>query len=134
MATVKPIRSGELRQRVQLYDVPEATRDSYGQPSLAATPIPGPGLDSSFAADVEPLQGAERLNVRQIWPTATHLVRMRWLGSAIPAGPNNPLGLILPRMYLIDLSDFSTLNVLYARNVDKRNRAWELTCEEKVLT
>lgn len=121
---MKPLVAGNLRQRVQLFDVPETAQDSYGQPSTTGN------LIGTFWADVEMLKGAEMLNVRQMWATATHQVTMRWLGSAIPAGPNNPSGLIIERMYLIDVMDGSRLNVLNAKNVDKRNYMWLLTCEE----
>jgi head-tail adaptor len=119
---------GSYRQRVTLYDIPEATRDSLGQPSQAATAI------CSFWAEVKPLQGGEQLNVRAIWPTATHKVKCRWLGSLIPASPSNPNGTILPRMYVSLELDGSRLDVVFASNVEKRNRMWELTCEEKVST
>lgn len=123
---MKPNRSGAYRQRIQLYDVPETTRDAYGQTSLSGT------LLGTFWAEVEELQGDEMLNVRQIWPTATHKVTLRWLGSAIPAGgSNNPNRLVLERMYLIDTLDNSRLNILNARNVEKRNRQWVLTCAQK---
>lgn len=125
---MRPLQTGSFRQRVTLYDVPEATRDSYGQPSQAATEI------CSFWAEVRPLAGNEQLNVRAIWPTATHKVKCRWLGSLIPTSSGNPNAQILPRMYLsLDL-DGSRLDVLFANNVEKRNRGWELTCEQKVLT
>jgi hypothetical protein len=57
---------------------------------------------------------------------------MLWLGSVIPTTNNNPYGDILPRMYLIDTLDGSRLNILFAGNMEKRDRGWELTCEEKV--
>lgn len=125
---MKPIQSGAYRQRVTLYDVPENTRDSYGQPSQAATAI------CSFWAEVRPLQGNEQLNVRSQWATATHIVKCRWLGSLIPTSATNPNGLVLPRMYLLCELDNSRLDVVFANNVEKRNRAWELTCESKVKT
>ena len=70
--------------------------------------------------------------MRSMWPLATHIVKLRWLGSAIPATANNPNRQIVPRMYLIDTLDGSRLNVAFANNVEKRNRQWELTVEEKV--
>lgn len=116
-------------QNVQLYDVPEATRDGYGQPSLSGSLI---GL---FPMSVEPLRGQEQLNVRAMWPTATHRVLCRWLGSAIPSSESNPHGLILPRMYLVLVEgDGSRLDVIYAGNYQERNQSWELTCESKVKT
>lgn len=132
---MRPRRRGKYRQRVQLYDVPETSQDSYGQPNLNGTQIMGPGLNGTFAARVEPLKGDEILNVRNQWPTATHSVGMLWLGSSIPTNSTtNPYGDLLPRMYLIDTLDNSRLNILFANNVEKRDRCWELVCEEKVFT
>lgn len=122
---MKPLRSGRNRQRLQLYDVPETSQDALGQASQSAT------LLGTFWGESRMLRGNEQLNVRQIWPTATHQVTLRWLGSAIPAGPNNPNGLIIERMYLVDTLDGARLNILNANNVEKRNRRWVLTCEEK---
>jgi head-tail adaptor len=125
---MKPQRSGTYRQRVTLYDVPETTRDAYGQPSQAATEL------CSFWAEVRPLKGNEQLNVRTQWATASHIVKCRWLGSLIPISATNPNGHILPRMYLLCGLDGSRLDVVFANNVEKRNRAWELVAEEKVNT
>lgn len=122
---MKPLRIGRNRQRLQLYDVPETSQDALGQVSQSAT------LLGTFWGESRMLRGNEQLNVRQIWPTATHQVTLRWLGSAIPAGPNNPNGLIIERMYLVDTLDGARLNILNANNVEKRNRRWVLTCEEK---
>jgi len=128
----RPVKSGKYRQRVGLYDVPESSTDSFGQPSQGSTQIVSPASDGLFAAEVIPLQGQEQLNVRQIWPTATHIVKMRWLGSSIPTSSDNPKGLIIPNMKLqLDL-DSSWLNVLFADNVEKRNWQWKLTCEEHI--
>lgn len=121
-----PIRAGNYRQKLYLYDVPETTVDSYGQTSLIGT------LIVTFAGFVRPLRGDEQLNVRQLWPAATHKVWCNWLGSAIPAGSNNPLGLILPRMYLVVDANQSRLNISFADDSDTRHRIWELICEEKV--
>lgn len=79
-----------------------------------------------------PLKGNEMLNVRQIWPTATHKVRCRWLASVIPASADNPQSQIMPQMKLNVLLDNSWLNVIWAENVEKRNRQWEMICEEHV--
>jgi head-tail adaptor len=97
-----------------------------GQPSQSVTTI------GSFWADVRPLRGNEQLNVRQIWPTATHIVTMRWLGSMIPKTSDNPAAIIMPQMVLNLALDNSFLHVLFADNVEKRNRQWVLTCEERI--
>lgn len=116
-------------QNVQLWDVPETMQDSYGQPSQAGT------LVGVFPAAVVPLKGQEMLNVRAVWPTASHQVWLRWLGSAIPATTTNPNGLILPRMYLVLVEgDGSRLDVVFAENNEERDQFWKLTCEQKVRT
>lgn len=97
-----------------------------GQPSQAQVTI------GSFWAEVRPLRGDEQLNVRQIYPTATHIVTMRWLGSLIPVTADNPQGLVMPQMVLQLALDNSFLHILFADNVEKRNRRWELTCEERI--
>lgn len=122
----RPLKRGRNRQRVVLYDVPESTSDTWGQPSQFKSIV------GTFWADVVPLQGNETLNVRQVWPTATHTVRMGWLGSSIPATADNPNGVIVPQMVLYLRLDGSWLNVLFADNVEKRNRQWKLICQEKV--
>lgn len=126
LAIPRPLKIGRHRQRVTLLDIPESTTDSFGQPSQAQTTI------GTFWADVRPLRGNEMLNARQIWPTATHVVTMRWLGSVIKVTPDNPQALVMPQMVLKLALDNSYLHVLFADNVEKRNRRWELTCEERI--
>jgi hypothetical protein len=122
----RPIKSGKNRQRVTLFDVPEGSTDTWGQPSE------GPVTIGTFWMEVMPLKGDEMLNVRQVWPSATHKVKCRWLGSAIPSNSDNPQSQIMPQMKLKLLLDNSWLNVIWAENVEKRNRSWELICEEHV--
>jgi hypothetical protein len=129
----KPLKSGVLRQRVTLWDVPEATTDSFGQPSQTATQIVNSAAtDGGFWAGVKPLRGNEMLNVRQIWPTATHNVTMRWLGSAIPTSPDNPQGLIMPQMKIQLILDQSWIHFLFCDNEEKRNRKWLIIGEERI--
>jgi head-tail adaptor len=123
---MKPQKVGRYRQRVTLFDIPEASQDTYGQPSQAPTSL------GAYWAEVRPLRGSEMLNVRAVWPTASHLVSMRWLGFAIPTSRTNPNGLILPRMVLQVGVDSSFLHILFANDVEKRNRSWQLTCEERI--
>jgi hypothetical protein len=126
---MRPQRVGTYRQRLALYDVPETSQDSYGQPSLAGS------LIGTFWGSCDQLKGQEQLNVRAVWPTATHLVKLRWLGSMIPSSMGNPSGLIIPRMKFI-LTKSSALvgvfGILAAQNVEERNRQWVCTCEEHV--
>jgi hypothetical protein len=125
---MRPVIAGSLRGRLELYDVPETAKDSYGQRARAGT------LLGTFRGEVRPLSGRELLNVRAIWPTATHRVTLRWLGSSLPTSASNPRGLILPRMYVVDLRDGNRLDVVFASNVEHLSRKWELTCESKVNT
>jgi hypothetical protein len=122
----RPIKVGKNRQRVTLRDVPESLNDSWSQPSQAPTTI------GVFWMEVMPLEGSEILNVRQIWPTATHRVNCRWLGSAIPSTPDNPNQQIVPSMEIQLELDNSILKVLFAENIEKRNRAWSMICAEHV--
>jgi hypothetical protein len=118
---------------VLLYDVPEATTDTWGQPSQAAVQIINASAsDGGFWAEVRPLRGNEMLNVRQVWPTATHMITMRWLGSAIPVSDDNPNQQLMPQMKIQLLLDSSWLHFLFAENVEKRNRQWKITAEEKI--
>jgi hypothetical protein len=129
----RPIKVGRNRQRVLLYDVPESSVDSFGQPSNAPVQIVNPNAtDGGFWMEVRPLRGDEMLNVRQIWPLATHIVTSRWLGSTIPTSPDNPNGFFMPQMKLKLLLDNSILNIEFADNIEKRNRRWELTCSEHI--
>ena len=83
---MKPSQIGTYRQRVILLDIPETTQDSYGQPSLSSIEI------GRFWAEVRPLRGNEQLNVRQIWPTASHIVHMRagWARKSRPPRRTRP--------------------------------------------
>ena len=110
-----------------LLDVPETSRDTYGQPSQAPTAI------GTFWVDLQPLRGDEMLNVRQIWPLATHLIKLRYTFSAIPANPpRNPNGYILPNMKFQLVKDNRIFNILSALNVEERNIQWLCTVQEHV--
>lgn len=114
-------------QLVTLIDIPESSVDSYGQPSQAPTEI------GTYHASVRQLKGRDLLEARQVWPYATHMVEMDWLGSAIPVTASNPAGLILPSMKLLLKKDGLLIRVLYvlwANNVDEMNQTWQLTCTE----
>jgi len=102
---------------VELYDIPESSKDTWGQTDQTPT------LLGEYWAEIIPLKGDEMLNVRQMWPTATHQVYMRWLGSDM---------LIQPRMVIKALNNNSFLHVVNANNTEYRNRQWKIACEEKV--
>jgi head-tail adaptor len=126
---MRPTQAGLKRQRLNLYDVPETTVDPVGQPSQ--TPV----FIGTFWAEVSMLRGDEMLNVRQMWPTATHIIKMRWLGTAIPASPDNPGSLIMPHMKLTLTKNgvlLRVFNIIAAQNTEERNREWKITVEEKV--
>lgn len=126
-AQMKPLLAGPRQQRVTLYDVPpSAAQDSYGQTSDTSAQIG----DKPFWASVRLLRVREKLVNQQIMPTATHIVEMGWLGSAIPKTATNPNGYILERMYLI-LADGRRLDILEADDVEMLHIMWRLTCEER---
>jgi head-tail adaptor len=128
-ACMRSTQAGSKRQRLALYDVPESTVDPWGQPSQ--TPV----LIGTYWAEVRMLRGDEMLNVRQMWPTATHIIKMRWLGSSIPASSDNPASLILPDMKLMLTKNgilVRVFNIVAAQNTEERNREWKITAEEKV--
>lgn len=129
----RPIKSGRYRQRVTLWNIPQSSTDSWAVPSQTPVQIVNlAATDGAFWAEVRPLQGNEMMNARQVWPTATHYVSMRWLGTAIPSTTDNPQQQIVPNMKLQCLLDNSWLNVVFAENIEKRNRAWKLVCEEHI--
>ncbi len=86
----------------------------------------------AFSFYVRPLKGDEQLNVRQIFPTATHIIKSGWLGSAIPKTPDNPNGYFMPQMKLINIKNGEVYNIIFAEDPEERDRQWVLTCEEKV--
>lgn len=106
---------GTYRQRVTLQDVPETTQDSYGQPQSTPVSI------GTYWAEVNPTAGKEVRNEQQQWPTATHQVKLRWLGPAVQ---------IKPQMRFVLVKDGSVLNILNANNTEERDRQWVCYCEE----
>lgn len=126
---MRATQAGSKRQRLTLEDVPESTVDSWGQPSQS------PVVIGTFWAEVRMLNGDEMLNVRQMWPTATHIIKMRWLGTSIPASDDNPASLIVPNMKLTLTKNgilLRVFNIVAAQNTEERNREWKITAEEKV--
>lgn len=126
---MRSTQAGPKRQRLALYDVPESTVDSWGQPSQGVV------LIGTFWFEVRMLRGDEILNVRTQWPTATHIIKSRWLGTSIPSTSNNLGGLILPEMKLTLTKNgilLRVFNIVAAQNTEERNREWQITAEEKV--
>ena len=113
---MKPLAVGRFRQRVTLQDLVE-TVDTYGQPVQSWVDL------ATFWAEVRPLRGSELLNVKQSWATASHFVNFRYMGSMVRPNPRQRFKLT---------KDGRILNILNINNVEERNRAYEVTCEEYV--
>jgi SPP1 family predicted phage head-tail adaptor len=112
---MRPVQVGKFRQRVTLQGLQE-TIDTYGQPVQSWVDL------VTIWAEVRPLRGAEILNIKQTWATASHFVNHRFLGILRP----NP-----KQRYQIQ-KDFRILNILNVNNVEERNHAYEVICEEYV--
>ena len=122
-------------QRALLFDVPESTTDTWGQPSQVAVAIPNNSAsDLAFWLVVKPLSGSEILNVRQQWATATHYLECNWLADSVPISSDNPgngiYGYVMPQMKWKLLKDARIFNVLSAINVDEANVAWRMVAQE----
>lgn len=113
---MRPVQGGKFRQRVALQDLVE-TQDTYGQPIQSWVDV------ITCWAEVRPLRGSELLNVKQNWATASHFVNHRYLGATIRPNPKQRYKLT---------KDGRILNILNVNNVEERNRAYEVTCEEYV--
>jgi SPP1 family predicted phage head-tail adaptor len=113
---MRPQQVGTFRQRVTLQDLVE-TIDSYGQPVQSWTDL------ATFWAEVRPLRGQESLNIRQVFATATTLIKHRYLGPALDPSPKQRYRLV---------KDGRIFNVLDPTNVEERNRTIESVCEERV--
>ncbi len=112
---------------VDLFDVPETVIDDFGQPSQAATLI-----ISGLMAKVDSLQSKyrESLNIRQQWPTSTHIVTFGWLGVMIPSTSRNPYQQVTPDMKIVCQLDGRVLNILDAVNVNRASDMWYVICKE----
>ena len=77
---MRPLQAGVFRQRVTLQDLVE-TIDSYGQPVQTWTDV------ATFWAEVRPIRGTEAVNIRQVWATATTLIKHRYLGPSLDPSP-----------------------------------------------
>ena len=111
---MRPLQIGRHRQRVTLQDLVEAP-DTYGQPIQSWVDV------ATIWAEVTPLGGREALNVKQVWATASHMVRFRYLGASVV--PSAKQRFAFKGRYL---------NILNVNNVEERNRSYEATCEEYV--
>lgn len=72
-----PMRAGQLRHRVELQSVSEA-RDSYGAAVLTYTTA-----DTVYSS-IEPLDGSESWDAKQIEAGNTHVVTVRGTATVTP--------------------------------------------------
>jgi head-tail adaptor len=112
-------KAGTYRQRVSLQSLVE-TIDSYGQPIQSWTTL------ATFSAEVRPLKGSEILNIKQVWATASHFIKHRYLGVALDPNPKQRYLLQKPG------EPQRIFNILNSNNVEERNRSHESICEEYV--
>lgn len=111
---MKPTRTGTLRQRVTLQQLPAAeTFDSFGQPVQTYQTV------GTYWAEVRPLAGQEAYVARQVKAEATHAVTLRYLGSSLTINPTDRL-----------ICKGRTFGIVEIRNVEERNRRYELTVKE----
>lgn len=123
---MKAIRAGKMDQRAMLLDVNEATVDEWGQPVQPTVEI------AEVWLQVEPLRGMDLVANHQVNNLATHKVTLRWLGSLIPSTPDNPFGLLRPKMKFQLIKDNSILNILSATDEEKAGRKWICICAERI--
>ncbi len=72
-----------------------------------------------------PLRGREAVIAKQVYATATHMIRTRWLGSAVVLDP-------LDRWIRTDpvTAEVRTFGILEVKNIETRDRQYEMICEE----
>lgn len=110
---MNPTKCGTFRQRITLTTpaTPE-TFDTFGQPIKSYTAV------GTYWAEVRPLAGHEAIVAKQVKAEATHAVSMRYLGLTVI----NPLD-------RIQLGS-RVFGVVSVRNVEERNRRYELLVQE----
>lgn len=110
---MNPLQSGKFRQRVQL-QAPNQTEvfDSFGQPVVTWTTL------GTYWAQVSPLTGHELVSARQVKAQASLKVRIRYQGQ-VSVSPENRLVL-----------NGRTLGLIDVRNIEERNRVYEMTAYE----
>jgi len=111
---MRPLEAGKLRQRIQLQQLatPEAV-DTFAQPVQAWNTV------GTFWAELVPLTGHEAYVARQIKAEATHRLTVRYLGSAIALNPTD-------RWVL----NGRTFGIVEVRNIEERDRRYEMIVEE----
>ena len=126
---MNPLRGGDYCQLATLYDVPGKQRDAYGQPSSTGVAV------GTFMVSIRPMAGTEGARERQVWPTATHVIRLPYTWDAIPpASPHNPDGRIVPSMKFGVQKDRDAaprwFNVVAALDVEELGIEWRCICQE----
>jgi len=103
-----------MRRRVA-WAIPDAgPLDAMNQPPTTST------ARGEFWAEVEPLEGRELVNARELVATVTHRVRMRNVGP------------VLPGHTLTDVSSGQVLVVNACNRVRQRNEFLAIHCTEQV--
>lgn len=126
------MQAGKLRKRVDVQQLTAAPSDPALQDPYNAPPPPAD--DGNWEtlvtrwAFVRPLSGRELFQARQVRPDVTHRVTMRWFTGAWTGNLAPGVG---PKMRLL-LQQTRRLNVLYAVNVEERDRELDLLCIEEV--
>jgi SPP1 family predicted phage head-tail adaptor len=114
------MRAGPLRQRITVQLLEEQT-DAYGQR------IPSWKAAGTFWAEVRQLTGREAENAKQRKAEATHLIRMRCVGTLFL-----PRGIDSTARFIFWNPPYETqiFNLLYVNDVDNRNREYQFTVQE----
>jgi len=103
-----------MRQRVTLQNPasPESF-DSFGQP------IKNPQVLGTFWAEVIPLTGHALVSARQVKEQASIVIKMRHQGTSLNIGPATQA-----------LLNGRTFGLFDVRNIEERNRRYEMTAYE----
>ena len=117
---MKPNKRGKFRQRVELQkpQTPEQF-DTFGQP------VPNYNTVGTYWAEIVPLQGREAIIAKQVYATATHRIRLLWLGYNVDVDP-------VDRLVRTDpvTGDVRTFGVVAVNDVETRHRVYDMMAEE----
>ncbi len=104
------MEAGKLRHRVSILTAPALVPDSRGQQTASATVL------TKEWSSIVTLSGREAILARQVYPTATHRIGMRWV-KGLDTADKMTLG-------------SRTFNIEDMDNVDQRNIELVFTCTE----
>ena len=109
------MRAGKLRHRVEI-QASTPTQDATGQPIDSWATVTG----GTVWAAIEPISGREFVAAGSFQAEVSHFITLRW-DSTITLTPRNRV-------------KFGTryFSIVSVRNVEERNRMWELGCKEVV--